>query len=84
MKKNVIISIITLIVVALFAFLPLKWAAAAILGSVLLAVLFGIVFIIAVIAEEELAKIEESDPEMAARLRRQMWEEQCNQLSRLC
>lgn len=84
MKKNVIISIITLIVVALFAFLPLKWAAAILLGSVLLSVVFGIIFMIAVLAEEKLAELEKTNPELAARLRRQMWEEQCNQLSRLC
>jgi len=84
MKKNIVISIISLIVISLFIFLPLKWAAAILLGSVLLSVVFGIIFMIAVLAEEKLAELEKTNPELAARLRRQMWEEQCNQLSRLC
>ena len=61
MKKTIIISV-SLAVVIMFAFLPVKLAAAIILGSILLSLLFGVIFVISLITEEKMAEIEKTDP----------------------
>ncbi len=74
MKKNIIITLIS--VVVLFIALPFKVALAIVIGSLLFSAFFALLYAVSRKADEELAKIEESNPELAKKIRLQMMEDE--------
>lgn len=82
-KKNVIALIVSASIVALFIALPFNVAAAIVVGSILLAAFFVVMYCIAAKAEEDLQRIEKDNPELGKRIRIQMMEEQLRQTQML-
>ena len=74
MKKNIVITLIS--VVILFVALPIKWAVAIIIGCIIISAFFALLYAVAKKADEELADIEKSNPELAREIRLQMMEDE--------
>ena len=77
MKKNIIITLIS--VVVLFIALPFKWAVAVLFGCVIVSAVFALLYAAAKKSAEDLARIEKENPELAKKIRLQMMEDSLRQ-----
>lgn len=78
MKKSIIISlsVISVVSIAMCVLLPLKVVAAILCLAVLGGAFFGILFALHYKAEQEMVELERRNPELARKVRIQMWEQQ--------